>query len=66
MPSGFPRAGTDISWCLPSQAECLACHTAAAGHSLGLETSQLDMGDQLRRFMKLGIFETLPQHREPW
>ena len=29
-------------WPLPSPAQCLACHTAAAGFSLGLESAQLD------------------------
>jgi mono/diheme cytochrome c family protein len=30
------------SWALPSEAQCLACHTAAAGRSLGLEIAQLN------------------------
>jgi mono/diheme cytochrome c family protein len=30
------------SWLFPSEAECLACHTAAAGRSLGLEIAQLN------------------------
>jgi uncharacterized repeat protein (TIGR03806 family) len=30
------------SWVLPSEAQCLACHTAAAGRSLGLEIAQLN------------------------
>ncbi len=38
---------TDLSinnqtWTLPSPAQCLQCHTAAAGYSLGLESAQLD------------------------
>lgn len=39
----------DISgrpWLFPSEAECLQCHTAAAGRSLGLEIAQLN-GDLL-------------------
>jgi uncharacterized repeat protein (TIGR03806 family) len=40
-------AGTDVDlggqkWTLPSPAQCLSCHTAAAGFSLGLEAAQLD------------------------
>lgn len=40
-------ASTDINpggqrWTLPSPAQCLACHTSAAGFSLGLEAAQLD------------------------
>lgn len=30
------------NWVLPSEAQCLACHTAAAGRSLGLEIAQLN------------------------
>ncbi|MGB7739586.1 MAG: PQQ-dependent sugar dehydrogenase [Steroidobacteraceae bacterium] len=30
------------SWMFPSEAQCLACHTAAAGRSLGLEIAQLN------------------------
>jgi uncharacterized repeat protein (TIGR03806 family) len=30
------------SWLFPSEAQCLVCHTAAAGRSLGLELSQLN------------------------
>lgn len=33
-------AGQD--WIFPSEAQCLACHTSAAGGSLGLETAQLN------------------------
>ncbi|MGE3667252.1 MAG: PQQ-dependent sugar dehydrogenase, partial [Steroidobacteraceae bacterium] len=29
-------------WIFPSEAQCLACHTEAAGRSLGLETGQLN------------------------
>ncbi len=29
-------------WIYPSESQCLACHTAAAGFSLGLETAQLN------------------------
>lgn len=34
------------AWLFPSEAECLQCHTAAAGRSLGLEIAQLN-GDLL-------------------
>ncbi len=30
------------NWIFPSEAQCLGCHTAAAGRSLGLETAQLN------------------------
>jgi hypothetical protein len=35
-----PIAGQD--WIYPSEAQCLVCHTEAAGRSLGLETAQLN------------------------
>jgi uncharacterized repeat protein (TIGR03806 family) len=34
------------TWTLPSPAQCLSCHTAAAGFSLGLEAAQLDSSFQ--------------------
>jgi uncharacterized repeat protein (TIGR03806 family) len=34
------------SWVIPSEGDCLRCHTIAAGRSLGLETAQLN-GDLL-------------------
>lgn len=34
------------SWIYPSSSECLQCHTAVAGFSLGLETAQLN-GDMI-------------------
>ncbi|HLF12545.1 MAG TPA: hypothetical protein VJA26_15190, partial [Gammaproteobacteria bacterium] len=37
---GVPIGGQD--WIYPSGNECLSCHTAAAGFSLGLETAQLN------------------------
>jgi uncharacterized repeat protein (TIGR03806 family) len=41
------RSGADLDlgglvWHVPRQSECFACHTAAAGRSLGLETAQLN------------------------
>jgi uncharacterized repeat protein (TIGR03806 family) len=32
----------DLNWHYPSAGECLECHTAASGFSLGLETAQLN------------------------
>ena len=34
--------GNGQQWIFPSEAECLECHTSAAGRSLGLETAQLN------------------------
>lgn len=35
------RVGTQ-DWTFPSRSECMRCHTAAAGRTLGLEASQLE------------------------
>ncbi len=42
LPGGVTRSFADQDWAYPSRAECLQCHTAAAGRSLGLEMAQLD------------------------
>ena len=34
--------GGGAQWIFPSEAQCLECHTSAAGRSLGLETAQLN------------------------
>lgn len=48
-----PLAG-GVTWTFPSRAECFACHTVAAGFTLGLEARQLDRDEdgknQLDRF----------------
>jgi uncharacterized repeat protein (TIGR03806 family) len=31
----------DVSWIYPGREQCLSCHTAAAGHVLGMHTGQL-------------------------
>jgi uncharacterized repeat protein (TIGR03806 family) len=47
-------------WLYPSRAECMACHTNAAGTSLGLETAQLDRDDQLSAFVERGWLSEMP------
>jgi hypothetical protein len=57
----------DQTWYYPSRAECLRCHTSAAGFSLGLETGQLNrdliypstgrLSNQLATFEHIGLFE---------
>ncbi len=42
LPAGKSVQVGAQEWKFPSRAECLACHTAAAGRSLGLETAQLN------------------------
>lgn len=48
------------TWLYPSRAECMACHTSAAGTSLGLETAQLQRGDQLATFAARGWLAAEP------
>lgn len=39
---GETRTIDGQEWIFPSEAQCMQCHTAAAGRSLGLETAQLN------------------------
>jgi uncharacterized repeat protein (TIGR03806 family) len=42
LPSSKTRQVGTQTWYYPSRSECLACHSAAAGRSLGLENGQLN------------------------
>jgi uncharacterized repeat protein (TIGR03806 family) len=42
IPGGGTKLWGTQSWVYPSEANCLECHTAVAGHSLGLETAQMN------------------------
>ncbi len=54
------------TWYYPGRGECMACHTAAAGRSLGLEVAQLNsefvypstnrLSNQLATLDRLGLF----------
>ena len=61
--------GTQV-WHYPSQQECIQCHTAAAGRSLGLTTRQLDRvtsdGNQLDRMVAMGLLPTRPKALAPY
>ncbi len=56
------------SWIYPSRAECMQCHTDAAGRSLGIENIQLDSAfeyvatgrrsNQLATMVEIGVVET--------
>ena len=57
------------TWTFPSRAECMQCHTAAAGRSLGLETAQLDReivwpggrrSNVIDTLVHLGVLESMP------
>ena len=53
-------------WHYPSRNECLACHTAVAGHALGFNTPQLNrevaygevLANQITALSEAGYFET--------
>src|SRR5262249_25650838 len=55
------------TWTYPSRAECLSCHTSAAGRSLGLELGQLNgdfvypstnrISNQLATLEHIGLFD---------
>ncbi|MCB9662738.1 MAG: PQQ-dependent sugar dehydrogenase [Alphaproteobacteria bacterium] len=64
-----PDGGT---WPVPSRADCMTCHTAAAGRSLGLTDAQLqvpeDGEDQLARLEREGLVagtRSVPPLRAP-
>jgi hypothetical protein len=57
-------------WHYPSQQECIQCHTAAAGRSLGLTSRQLDRvtagTNQLDRMVASGLLPTRPKTLGPY
>ncbi|MDY7226104.1 PQQ-dependent sugar dehydrogenase [Hyalangium rubrum] len=67
LPASKSRQVGDQTWYFPSRAECVRCHTSAAGHSLGLETGQLNrdlvyastqrVSNQLTTLEHVGLFE---------
>jgi uncharacterized repeat protein (TIGR03806 family) len=65
LPASKSRQVGGQTWYYPSRAECLRCHTGAAGYSLGLETGQLNrdltyglrISNQLATLEHIGLFE---------
>jgi uncharacterized repeat protein (TIGR03806 family) len=51
------------SWYFPSRSDCLRCHTAAAGRTLGLETAQLDRDIEYAPGRRANQVETLTHLR---
>lgn len=49
----------DFVHTFPSQAECAVCHTAAANHSLGLETAQLNRVGPIATNNQLDLFSDI-------
>ena len=68
LPGGASAIVGAQTWSFPSRVECLACHTDAAGRSLGLETAQLNglqkypqtgrTANQLSTLSAVGILDT--------
>ena len=60
--------GRKLTWVFPSREQCLQCHTAAAGGSLGLEIAQINTdkfyaptgrtANQLETWKHIGLFAT--------
>ncbi len=57
----FNTGTRTVPWNYPSQEDCLTCHNAAAGFTLGPETAQLNRSvggkNQLDTFAALGLFD---------
>ena len=60
------KTGADLEladgtpWRVPSRAECMMCHSREANFALTLHESQLNHGDQLARWERLGLLRTEP------
>jgi uncharacterized repeat protein (TIGR03806 family) len=78
---GKTRTFGTQTWVYPSEAQCLQCHTAAAGSSLGLETAQLNgnfgypqtgrTANQISTLNTIGVLSptitgTLPAYPDPY
>jgi uncharacterized repeat protein (TIGR03806 family) len=71
QPDGSTRQQT---WHYPAPADCLACHTPAAGYVLGVRTNQLNRArryrwnaqeNQLRAMQQAGFFRTPLEEPQP-
>jgi uncharacterized repeat protein (TIGR03806 family) len=47
LPASHSKQVAGQTWYYPSRAECMQCHTSAAGRTLGLETGQLNRTGRL-------------------
>ena len=60
----FDTGKQQVAWHYPSQKDCLNCHNAAGGSTLGLETAQLNRplagSNQIDALALRGLFETAP------
>jgi uncharacterized repeat protein (TIGR03806 family) len=79
--AGKTRVVAGQTWVYPSEQQCLQCHTAAAGRSLGLETAQLNgsfgypqtgrTANQVTTLNAIGVLSpaltgTLPAYPDPY
>jgi uncharacterized repeat protein (TIGR03806 family) len=48
-----------VSWSIPSRGQCMACHTAAAGRTLAMETAQLNRPLVWPNGREANVFDTL-------
>jgi uncharacterized repeat protein (TIGR03806 family) len=70
LPSSDSKTYGAQQWYFPSRAECMRCHTTAAGRTLGLEIGQLNedfvytqtnrVSNQLATLDHIGMFQTSP------
>jgi hypothetical protein len=60
------KSGADLEladgrpWRVPSRAECMMCHSREANFALTLQESQLNRGDQLARWERMGLLRVDP------
>jgi uncharacterized repeat protein (TIGR03806 family) len=74
LPSGKSKKVGDQTWTFPSRSDCVRCHTAAAGRTLGPELGQLNgdhvypstnrIANQLKTLDHIGLFAT-PLGKDP-
>jgi uncharacterized repeat protein (TIGR03806 family) len=66
-PAGKTKQVGDQTWTYPTRSQCLSCHTAPAGRTLGLETAQLNgnfkytaslEANQIKQLNQMGYFTT--------
>ncbi len=70
LPAAKTKTVGTATWTYPSRSQCVQCHTAAAGGTLGLETAQLNrnavyastnrLSDQLTTLDHIGLFVAAP------
>jgi uncharacterized repeat protein (TIGR03806 family) len=69
LPGGKTKIINGQSYAIPSRTQCIQCHNAEAGYTLGLETLQMNRGykyptavsgwlNQMRVYEHMGLFDT--------